>query len=115
MQGKTSLRWAYVRFATFSDYTSHKPLHRFAAMLNRFSTSQTTAQILIKFGSYMHLSKVSKVFFKSRLYGIENEAGFLLYQASIFSRQASLARQAFLITPLHGARYKTGKNAYAKK
>ena len=32
----------------------------------------------------------------------------------IFSRQASLARQAFLITPLHGARYKTGKNAYAK-
>ena len=33
----------------------------------------------------------------------------------IFSRQASLARQAFLITPLHGARYKTGKNAYAKK
>ena len=34
---------------------------------------------------------------------------------AIFSRQASLARQAFLITPLHGARYKTGKNAYAKK
>ena len=34
--------------------------------------------------------------------------------AIIFSRQASLARQAFLITPLHGARYKTGKNAYAK-
>ena len=34
---------------------------------------------------------------------------------SIFSRQASLTRQAFLITPLHGARYKTGKNAYAKK
>ena len=33
----------------------------------------------------------------------------------IFSRQASLARQAFLIAPLHGARYKTGKNAYAKK
>ena len=33
----------------------------------------------------------------------------------IFSRQASLARQAFLITALHGARYKTGKNAYAKK
>ena len=33
----------------------------------------------------------------------------------IFSRQASLARQAFLITTLHGARYKTGKNAYAKK
>ena len=33
----------------------------------------------------------------------------------IFSRQASLARQAFLITPLHGARLKTGKNAYAKK
>ena len=33
----------------------------------------------------------------------------------IFSRQASLARQAFLITPLHGACYKTGKNAYAKK
>ena len=33
----------------------------------------------------------------------------------IFSRQASLTRQAFLITPLHGARYKTGKNAYAKK
>ena len=36
-------------------------------------------------------------------------------QLNIFSRQASLARQAFLITPLHGARYKTGKNAYAKK
>ena len=34
---------------------------------------------------------------------------------SNFSRQASLARQAFLITPLHGARYETGKNAYAKK
>ena len=34
---------------------------------------------------------------------------------TIFSRQASLARQAFLITPLHGARFKTGKNAYAKK
>ena len=33
----------------------------------------------------------------------------------IFSHQASLAQQAFLITPLHGARYKTGKNAYAKK
>ena len=33
----------------------------------------------------------------------------------IFSRQASLARQAFLITALHGARYKTGKKAYAKK
>ena len=33
----------------------------------------------------------------------------------IFSRQASLAQQAFLITPLRGARYKTGKNAYAKK
>ena len=36
-------------------------------------------------------------------------------EMSIFSRQASVARQAFLITPLHGARYKTGKNAYAKK
>ena len=34
---------------------------------------------------------------------------------SIFSRQASLARQAFLITPLHGAHLKTGKNDYAKK
>ena len=34
---------------------------------------------------------------------------------AIFSRQASLARQAFLITPLHGARLKTGKNAIAKK
>ena len=34
---------------------------------------------------------------------------------SIFSRQASLARQAYLITPLHGARLNTGKNAYAKK
>ena len=33
----------------------------------------------------------------------------------IFSRQASLTRHAFLITALHGARYKTGKNAYAKK
>ena len=34
---------------------------------------------------------------------------------TIFSCQVSLARQAFLITPLHGARYKTGKNAYAKQ
>ena len=33
----------------------------------------------------------------------------------IFSLQASLAPQAFLITPLHGARHKTGKNAYARK
>ena len=33
----------------------------------------------------------------------------------IFSRQVSLARQAFLITPLHGARYKRKKNAYVKK
>ena len=33
----------------------------------------------------------------------------------IFSRQASLGQQAFLITALHGARYKTGQNAYAKK
>ena len=32
----------------------------------------------------------------------------------IFSRQASLARQAFLITPLHGARYKTGKKLKPK-
>ena len=32
----------------------------------------------------------------------------------IFSRQASLARQAFLITPLHGARYKTGKTLTPK-
>ena len=33
----------------------------------------------------------------------------------IFSRQVSLAQQAFLITSLHGTRYKTGKNAYAKE
>ena len=33
----------------------------------------------------------------------------------IFSRQASLARQAFLKTALHGSRSKTGKNVYAKK
>ena len=33
----------------------------------------------------------------------------------IFSRQASLARQAFLITPLHGARYKTGKKTLTPK
>ena len=39
----------------------------------------------------------------------------LVHKRTIFSRQASLARQAFLITPLHGARLKTGKNAYAKK
>ena len=32
----------------------------------------------------------------------------------IFSRQASLARQAFLITPLHGARLKTGKTLTPK-
>ena len=36
-------------------------------------------------------------------------------QIVIFSRQASLTRQAFRITALQGARYKTGKNAYAKK
>ena len=35
-------------------------------------------------------------------------------QVSIFSRQASLTRQAFLITALHGARSKMGKNAYTK-
>ena len=45
---------------------------------------------------------------QSRYYG--NKLARLL----IFSRQASLARQAFLITPLHGARYKTEKNANAK-
>ena len=40
----------------------------------------------------------------------------LLYRAPvIFSRQASLILQAFLITALHGAHYKTRKNAYAKK
>ena len=32
----------------------------------------------------------------------------------IFSRQASLARQTFLITPLHGARYKTVKTLTPK-
>ena len=32
----------------------------------------------------------------------------------IFSRQASLTRQAFLITALHGARYKTGKTLTPK-
>ena len=37
------------------------------------------------------------------------------FYGTIFSRQTSLAQQAFLITPLHGARHKTGKNAYAKK
>ena len=39
----------------------------------------------------------------------------LVVAITIFSRQESLTRQAFLITPLHGARYKTEKNAYAKK
>ena len=34
--------------------------------------------------------------------------------SGIFSRQASLARQAFLITALHDSRSKTGENAYAK-
>ena len=38
---------------------------------------------------------------------------FQLPLVLIFTRQASLARQAFLMTPLHGARSKTGKNAYA--
>ena len=38
-----------------------------------------------------------------------------IHNFNILYHQASLARQAFLITPLHGARYKTGKNAYAKK
>ena len=45
--------------------------------------------------------------------GVAYRLAFLI--TPIFSRQASLTRQAFLITPLHGARYKTGKNAYAKK
>ena len=52
----------------------------------------------------IHIEKVG------RLAGIPN-----IRIRTIFFRQASLARQAFLITPLHGARYKTGKNAYAKK
>ena len=46
---------------------------------------------------------------------ILTDAVLLKRTAAIFSRQASLTRQAFLITPLHGTRYKTGKNAYAKK
>ena len=33
----------------------------------------------------------------------------------IFSHQASLARQAFLITPLHDARYKTGEKGLRQK
>ena len=33
----------------------------------------------------------------------------------IFSHQVSLTRQAFLITPLHGSRSKTGKNITPKK
>ena len=45
----------------------------------------------------------------------DNNNYLLVKNFGIFSRQASLARQTFLITPLHGARYKTGKNAYAKK
>ena len=43
---------------------------------------------------------------------IKNRVGFSV--DSIFSRLASLARQAFLITPLHGARYKTGKTLTPK-
>ena len=38
----------------------------------------------------------------------------LLLFFCIFSRQTSLARQDFLITPLHGARYKTGKTLTPK-
>ena len=38
----------------------------------------------------------------------------LVQTERIISRQASLARQAFLITSLHGSRSKTGKKAYAK-
>ena len=33
---------------------------------------------------------------------------------AMLSRQASLARQAFLVTPLHGARCKTGKTLTPK-
>ena len=62
------------------------------------------------------------VFLSNNQYGIVEDYLFIHFlnntdvlTNSIFSRQASLARQAFLITPLHGARYKTGKNAYAKK
>ena len=46
---------------------------------------------------------------------VEIVSFFISCDVNIFSCQASLARQAFLITPLHGARFKTGKNAYAKK
>ena len=34
---------------------------------------------------------------------------------AFLSNQASLARQAFLITALHGARYKTGKKRLRQK
>ena len=46
---------------------------------------------------------------------METPSGKVDRRVYIFSRQASLARQALLITPLHVARYKTVKNAYAKK
>ena len=38
-----------------------------------------------------------------------------LQKHCIFYRKASLIRQAFLITPLHGYHSKTRKNDYAKK
>ena len=55
----------------------------------------------------MWLLPRSKILINHDLYALVRCCG-------IFSRQASLARQAFLITALHGARYKTKKNAYAK-
>ena len=59
----------------------------------------------------LNRARKSRVYFAWR-YEIN---GIIASFGTIFSCQASLARQAFLITPLHGARYKTGKNAYAKK
>ena len=44
----------------------------------------------------------------------EKDASSCMSSYSIFSRQTSLARQAFLLIPLHGARYKTGKTLTAK-
>ena len=43
---------------------------------------------------------------------------FVVCQEYIFvyyGSQSIFSRRAFLITPLHGAHYKKGKNAYAKK
>ena len=66
---------------------------------------------------YVHtdLSRITAQLWEIPIFSTSRWRNNLKEKYTIFSRQASLARQAFLITPLHGARYKTGKNAIAKK